>query len=64
MEKSEQIWTASVAVDKGMDYEELYYSDYMYDSEDETDEVYNYVIECNEIGRSAFYEKYKEYKLY
>lgn len=64
MEKEEMIWIASVAVAKNIDYEKLYYSDYMYGNENLTDEVYKYVIECKEIGTIAFYEKYKEYKLY
>lgn len=64
MEKSEQIWIASIAAQKGYDYESLYYSDYMYDNESETDAVFEFVDECNEIGRSAFYKKYNEYKLY
>lgn len=64
MNKEEIIWTASIAFAKNMDYETLYYSDYMYGNGDYTDEVYDYVIELKEIGRAAFYEKYKEYKLY
>lgn len=64
MEKSEMIWIASVAIGKNMDYETLKYSDYMYGKETLTEEVYQYVIECRKIGVVAFYEKYKEYKLY
>ena len=64
MEKSEKIWIASIAAQKGHDYESLYYSDYMYDNESETDEVFEFVEEYHEFGRIAFYEKYKEYKLY
>jgi hypothetical protein len=64
MEKSEMIWIASVAIGKNLDYETLYYSDYMYGKESFTDEVYEYVTECRKIGQLAFREKYKEYKLY
>ena len=64
MEKSELIWIASVAIGKNLDYEELKYSDYLYDNEDQIDDVWEYVEECQDDGRTAFYEKYKEYKLY
>lgn len=64
MEKQEMLWIASVAIGKNMDYGTLMYSDYMYGKEDLTDDVWEYVIECKEIGTTSFYEKYKEYKLY
>lgn len=64
MEEKDLIWTATVAFAKNMDYEELYYSDYMYGKEDETEKVWDYVDELRENGRTAFYEKYKDYKLY
>ncbi len=64
MNKGKKLWAASVAIGKNMDYETLNYSDYMYGNEDETDSVYEYVIECREIGEKAFREKYKEFKLY
>lgn len=58
MEKDEMIKIAKVAIDKKLDYETLMYSDYMYGKEDLIDEVYDYVIECEEIGTTAFYKKY------
>jgi hypothetical protein len=64
MEKSEMIWIASVAWGKDMDYETLEYSDYMYGKEKFIDDVWEYVEELNDFGRIAFYEKYKDYKLY
>lgn len=64
MEKSEMLWIASVAINKNYDHETLKYSDYMYGKESLTSEVYEYVEECKETGTKAFYEKYKEYKLY
>ena len=64
MDKEEMIWTASVAIGKNMDYETLYYSDYMNGKEDLTDTVWDYVSECKEIGEKDFREKYSEYKLY
>lgn len=64
MEKTEMLWIASCAIGKNLDYEELEYSDYMYGKTQFTDEVWEYVVECREIGTKAFYEKYKEFKLY
>ncbi len=64
MELTEKIWIASVAVSKNMNYEDLKYSDYLYGNEDLIDDVWNFVEECKEAGTKAFYEKYKEYKLY
>lgn len=64
MEKSEMIYIASKAFEKGIDYETLHYSDDMNGRENFTEEVYAYVEECMDIGRKAWREKYKEYKLY
>lgn len=64
METSEMIWIATWSFAKNLDYEELSWSDYMYDHRDLTDEVWKYVEELHEDGRKAFYEKYKEFKLY
>jgi hypothetical protein len=64
MDKAEMIWIASIAIGKLMDMETLGYSDYMYGNRDLTGEVYEYVIECRDIGESNFREKYKDYKLY
>ncbi len=56
--------SASYAIMKDMDCETLMYSDEMYGREDQTDEVWEYVDECREIGLVAFREKYKDFKLY
>ena len=64
MSKEELIWTASLALEKNMTYDELYYSDYMYDNEDQTGDVWEYVTEGKEIGLKKFRKKYKNYKLY
>lgn len=58
MEKEELISIALIAIDKNMDFETLKYSDYMYGKEDQTDDVWEYVDECKEIGSIAFSEKY------
>lgn len=64
MEKGEMIYIASVAISKKYDYETIKYSDYLYGKENLIDEVWKYVEECEDYGRIAFYEKYKEYRLY
>lgn len=64
MEKAEMIWIASVAIGKKYDFETLAYSDYMYGKESLTDDVYEYVEECMNIGELAWREKYKDFKLY
>lgn len=62
MNKEEEwVQEAIYAIGKNMDYEQLYYSDNMYGKESETDEVWNYVLEHDEIGRTAFNEKYRAY---
>ena len=58
MEQKEMIEIALTAIRKNMDYETLYYSDYMYGKEKLTDEVWEYVVECKEIGSIAFKDKY------
>lgn len=64
MEKQELINKASYAIMKGYDYEKFMYSDEMYGQEEFMDDVWEYVEECEEIGRVAFREKYKDYKMY
>jgi hypothetical protein len=58
------IWIASLAFDKKMDKETLKYSDYMYGHEDEIDDVWIFVRECEDIGKIAFKEKYSKHNLY
>jgi hypothetical protein len=62
--KEDIIWIASKYAEKDYGYEQLHYGDDLYGNEDKTDEVWEYVDEYNDIGRIAFREKYKEYKLY
>lgn len=64
MEKHEIIYLASKFFDKGWEYEKAMYSDDLYGREDFIDEIWDYVIECKDIGYKAFKEKYSEYKLY
>ncbi len=59
MSEKEKIEVAKMAIDKKMSYENLRYSDYMYGMESETESVWEYVEECEEIGTKAFYEKYR-----
>jgi len=64
MEKAELIYLASKYAQKGYDYEKMMYCDDFHGQEEQAECCYEYVIEFKEIGRKAFYEKYKEYKLY
>jgi hypothetical protein len=63
MNKEEMIRIACVAIRKNYDYETLKYSDDMYNLEEFSDNIWEYVEECKQIGKIAFKEKYKEYKL-
>ncbi len=58
------LYIASKYFAKGYSYEDLKYGDDLYGREKYADEVWEYVIELQDIGRIAFYEKYKEFKLY
>jgi len=64
MNKEDMVSIASYAIMKNMDYETLYYCDDMYGKEKYSDDVWEYVRECKEIGNVAFKEKYKGIKLY
>jgi hypothetical protein len=64
MEKSEMLWIATKYFGKGYSYEDLCYGDDLYGREQYADEIWEYVAELHDMGRIAFYEKYKEYKLY
>lgn len=64
MNKSEFIYLASIVIGKGYSYETMKYSDYLYGKENFIDDVWAYVLECQDFGKIAFYEKYKDYKLY
>lgn len=65
MEKSEMLWIASKYKQKGYSFEQMLYGDDMYEAtEEEKDIVGEYMTEYEDIGRVAFYEKYKEFKLY
>jgi len=64
MEKSELLWIATWAFYKGYDYEKTKYSDYLYGKESEIDNVWYYYNELEDIGTNAFYEKYKDFKLF
>lgn len=61
MNTKEMLSITRTAIDKGWDFEQLSYSDDMYENRDCDEEVYEYVIECSEIRSIAFFEKYAEY---
>ena len=60
MERNEKIKVAVKAVEKKMTYEQLYYSDYMYGFENQTDYVWDFVGEIEQYGLIAFKAKYKK----
>jgi len=62
--KEELLFIATKMQAKGYSGDDVLYSDDLYDNEDQFDEVNDYMDELSEIGRIAFYEKYKEFKLY
>ena len=62
--KSDLIWIATKMHAKGYYGERIRYSDDLYGNEDQYDEVSEFMEEAHNIGRDAFYEKYKDYKLY
>ena len=64
MDKAEMIYLATKCQSKGWTYEQLYYGDDLYDKEEFADNIWEYVIELEEIGYIAFKEKYKEFKMY
>ena len=69
MDKQQMLYIASKYVSKGYSIEQMRYGDDCYHlSGDEgrkiKDEIADYMDEILEIGSIAFYEKYKDYKLY
>lgn len=64
MDKSELIYAATAAVEKGYDYEKMMNSDYMSEDRGAIDEVWEYVEEIQDYGMIAFKEKYKEHIMF
>lgn len=62
--KAELLFIATKMNAKGYSGDDVYYSDDLYGNEDQADDVFEYMSELADIGRIAFYEKYKEFKLY
>lgn len=63
------LWIASKYIAKGYSQEQMGYGDDCSELDGEKgnkikDEIAEYMVEIKDIGRIAFYEKYKEYKLY
>jgi len=63
------LWIASKYKVKGYSQEEMRYGDDCYHLSGENgnrikDQISEYMEEMDDIGRIAFYEKYKEFKLY
>jgi len=64
MTKEEIIYVATKAFEKGWDFETMKYSDDMYVGSEYSDRVWEFVEEMQDIGRTAFYEKYLGCKFY
>ena len=69
MEKSEMLWIASKYNAKGYNQEMMRDGDDCYHLHGEEgnnikDQIAELMDEIKQIGRFAFYEKYKQYKLY
>lgn len=69
MEKSEMLWIATKYNGKGYSQEDMRWGDDCYELSGEEgdrikDEIAEYMEEMDDIGRIAFYEKYKEFNLY
>ena len=69
MNKEEMLWIASKYCTKGYSAEQMRDGDDCYNLSGEEgyeikNEIERYMDEFFDLGRIAFYEKYKEYKLY
>jgi len=60
MKKNKMIKIATWAIKKNLDYSGLYFCKYMKGRGEYIGKVYKYVTECQQIGQSAFKEKYKD----
>jgi len=59
LNKKELIGLANYAMYKELSYEELNDCDSIRGHSNQLDEIWDYVIECREIGTISFYQKYK-----
>lgn len=59
MTEKQKIDIAKTAMDNNMAVEDLRYSELMYGKEELTDDIWDYVEECQRIGSYRFYEKYQ-----
>jgi hypothetical protein len=69
MTQEEKLFIASKYVSKGYSQEDMRYGDDCYELTGKEgnaikDEIAEYMVEMQEIGSIAFYEKYKAFKLY
>ena len=60
LNQSQCIKLAVIVANKLMDFETLYYSDYMNGNESQAEEVYDYVIEYRTMGSLNFERFYKD----
>ncbi len=64
LDQKDKIYLSTMAIVKGMTYEELKKSDDMYDSPKYIDEVWEYVDEIKDIGRDKFRGKYRGFYMF
>ena len=60
MNQKEMIRIAKRAIDKRWNFETLEYSDDLYENKEYAEKIGEFVEECGNIGKIAFYEKYPE----
>lgn len=58
MDRNEMIRIARKASQKGWNFEQMKYGGDLYGHENYADDVWDYVVECKEIGTVAFDLKY------
>jgi hypothetical protein len=60
MTKEEMIKIAKRAIEKRWNFETLKYSDDLYGKNELADDVWEYILECENIGRIEFWKKYPD----
>ena len=61
MNEAEKLSIAKTAIRKGYDYEQL--GEYLYGSSNDSqyiDDIWDYIVECEEMGTIAFTKEYGE----
>lgn len=64
MDEADKLYIASKYFEKQYSFDQLYYGDDLYGKEQFADEIWDIIVEIQDIGRTAFKERYEGYKLY